>query len=58
MSSPSRAPLPPPPPAKPSIPWDVVRHGELMSPPHKVWTHDLFPSHTHENFHSFFLATT
>ena len=44
--------LPLPPAAKPSSPWDVVRHGELMSPPHKVWTHDLFPTHTHENFHS------
>ena len=41
----------PPPPARPSSPWDVVRHGESMVPPHKVWTHDLPPSHTHQDFH-------
>ena len=43
-------PSPPPPPARPSSPWDVVRHGESMVPPHKVWTHNLTPSHTHEDF--------
>ena len=39
------------PPPAPQCPWDVVRHGELQSAPHKVWTHDLVPTHTHEGFH-------
>ena len=43
--------LPLPPPQTSSSPWDVVRHGELMAPPHKVWTHDLIPTHSHEHFH-------
>ena len=43
--------LPRPPPQKRTTPWDVIRHGELMAPPHKVWTHSLFPSHAHEGFH-------
>ena len=43
--------LPLPPPQTRVTPWDVVRHGERMAPPHKVWTHGLFPTHTHEGFH-------
>ena len=43
--------LPLPRPAKASSPWDVVRHGEVLSPPHKSWTHNLIPSHSQENFH-------
>ena len=43
--------LPPPPPARRSSPWDIVRHGESTVPPHKVWTHDLCPSHTHQDLH-------
>ena len=44
--------LPPPPAAaKPSTPWDIVRQGELMAPPHKVWTHERIPTHAHDGFH-------
>ena len=41
----------PPPPATPTTPWDIVRHGERVLPPDKVWTLDLVPAHTHEHFH-------
>ena len=43
--------LPKPPPMQATSPWDIVRHGELMHPPHKTWTHDLIPSHSHDGFH-------
>ena len=43
--------LPSSPPARPKTPWDVVRHGELVLPPHKVWSHDLAPHHTYAGFH-------
>ena len=43
--------LPLPPPQTRVTPWHVVRHGERMAPPHKVWTHGLFPTHAHEGFH-------
>ena len=43
--------LPPPPPATRTSPWEVIRQGEVTLPPHKVWTHDLVPSHQHEHFH-------
>ena len=39
-----------PPPATPSTPWDIIRHRELLSPPHRVWTHDLSRTHTHDHF--------
>ena len=41
----------PPPPARRTSPWDVIRIGEIFLPPHKVWTHDLSPSHSHDSFH-------
>ena len=44
--------LPPPPPATCTSPWEVIREGEVTLPPHKVWRHDLVPSHQHEHFHS------
>ena len=31
--------------------WDIVRHGELVLPPHKTWTHDNIPMHAHDCFH-------
>ena len=40
-----------PPPDSPQSPWDIVYRGELMLPPHKVWTHDLVVQHSHEHFH-------
>ena len=43
--------LPRPPPVKASSVWDIIRHGELVLPPHKTWTHDYTPSHTHDRFH-------
>ena len=42
---------PPPLPARKTSPWDVIRVGEIFLLPHKVWTHDLSPSHSHESFH-------
>ena len=38
-------------PTHPSTPWDVIRSGERVLPPHKVWTHDLIPSLTRDHFH-------
>ena len=43
-----------PPPVKTSPVWDIIRHGELVLPPHKTWTHDYTPSHTHDRFHPIF----
>ena len=41
----------PPPPHTAQTPWDVIYRGELMLPPHKVWTHDLIAQHSHDHFH-------
>ena len=51
MSMPSMVQRCPPPPEAKQTPWDVIRHGERMLPPHKVWTHDLVPQHSHEHIH-------
>ena len=29
----------------------MIRHGERLLPPHKTWTRDLAPTHTHLRFH-------
>ena len=43
--------LPLPAPMRRQHPWDVIRHGERLLPPHKVWSHDSIPSHSHDSFH-------
>ena len=48
---PNWAPPSPPPPALRPSPWDIIRQGEHVLPPHKVWSHDLIPSHQNEHFH-------
>ena len=35
-------------------PWNVIRHGECLLPPHKVWSKDSIPSHFHDSFHPLF----
>ena len=32
-------------------PWEVCINGEPFLPPHKVWTHDLIPSHRPRHIH-------
>ena len=44
-------PYPNPPPDSPPSPWNIVYRGELMLPPHEVWTHHLVVQHSHEHFH-------
>ena len=47
---PNWAPSSPPPRALRTSPWDIIRQGEHLLPHHKVWPHDLIPSHLHEHF--------
>ena len=44
-------PSPTPPIASNTSPWDIIKQGEHVLPPNKVWSHDLIPSHLHEHFH-------
>ena len=43
--------LPLPAPLRRQHAWDVIRHGERLLPPYKVWSHDSIPSHSHDSFH-------
>lgn len=46
----------PQPPQKPQTPWEFAYEGEVFHPPHKVWTHDLIPTHSQTGIHQISFA--